>query len=534
MDRRRLRNYRGNPGHLDGDSANVRAGLDHAAAQQTGFAIDAPDGEVPGSLRVCLLNVTFLIVGLWLIAGLRLGIWNQGMLGCIPIFLFMFLIYYAVSALTGLIWKSAVISVVLTVLFYIVCWLVDTTHELAGAFIIDQHRISKIAQADDALITVTEAGQVQLWDNEAGTWRAVSAPAPGPRNSHDRRSVLSPAEQATFAGTRLSQSVRHQGPARLAAARRREQWLAASRWTRGSPSGTAAFLVTHDDSILAIASDNIFRFRGDLTTKASSIKFLGMKLPLMGGGEFRPCLSGDRPDFPDPVAAAADPKEPRIVVCAGNLIHLLAQQQDGALLPIAQRSLGSKEKEGSAIAIAGDLVVVGREDGKVLVLSAADLSIRQELFLESNSQPRFVAALRDGSRFAVLFQNRNLWFIDGHTGAATQAPLPSQGQISGFAWTPNRLLVADYANRVVAYDLEKLARQEVYRSPPTRFELAYYYIVDPLHTVFPKPRLLNNTVRYMLTGKRTTDGGLFQGDLSQQREDLHPWSRSEAASHSSA
>ena len=66
-------------------------------------------------------------------------------------------------------------------------------------------------------------------------------------------------------------------------------------------------------------------------------------------------------------------------------------------------------------------------------------------------------------------------------------------------------------------------RGRVYRSPPTRFELAYYYIVDPLHTVFPKPRLLNNTVRYMLTGKRTTDGGLFQGDLSQQREDLHPW-----------
>ena len=72
------------------------------------------------------------------------------MLGCIPIFLFMFLIYYAVSALTGLIWKSRIMSVVLTVLFYIVCWLVDTTHELAGALVIDQHRISRVAEADDS------------------------------------------------------------------------------------------------------------------------------------------------------------------------------------------------------------------------------------------------------------------------------------------------------------------------------------------------------------------------------------------------
>jgi hypothetical protein len=84
-------------------------------------------------------------------------------------------------------------------------------------------------------------------------------------------------------------------------------------------------------------------------------------------------------------------------------------------------------------------------------------------------------------------------------------------------------LVGDYANRVVAYDPTTFARQRVYRPALSRQELAFYYVIEPLHTIFPKPRQLNKTVQYMLTGKRTTDFGIFQGDLTQLREDLHPW-----------
>ena len=83
--------------------------------------------------------------------------------------------------------------------------------------------------------------------------------------------------------------------------------------------------------------------------------------------------------------------------------------------------------------------------------------------------------------------------------------------------------MADYANRLTAYDSKSLSRQHVYQPALSRAEIAYYYLIEPLFTVFPKPRMLNNTVHYVLTGKRTTDLGLFQGDVTQQREDLHPW-----------
>ena len=73
---------------------------------------------VLGGLGFAAHVLWFVLIGalvLWLIAGLRFGIWNQGILMCIPIFMFLFSIYYSVSALTGIIWKSAVVSVVLSI-----------------------------------------------------------------------------------------------------------------------------------------------------------------------------------------------------------------------------------------------------------------------------------------------------------------------------------------------------------------------------------------------------------------------------------
>jgi hypothetical protein len=475
-----------------------------------------------GACAFVLLNATFLITGLWLIAGLRFEIWNSGMLWSIPIFMFMFLVYYTVSALTGLVWKSAIVSVVCTVLFYVTCWVVDTVHEFANAFIIDQHRITRMIEAEGTLLAVNEAGELQTWDDAASTWRRVSSP----RNGNGIPTIDGPYYHAPskhllvgqgflnpfgFRGHRITLRIGSDANA----------WQL--RDGPATPSGSAALIVASDQSIFAVASDNVFRFHGDLTAKGTSVKILGMRLPLLSSGEFRPCLTGERPSFPDPLVAAADPQQARIVVCAANNVFVFSLTEAGELRETARRELKSRDKEGSAVAMAGETVVVAREHGKVLLLSASDLSVKRELELEGESQPRYVSVARDGSRFAVVFQNRRLWMIDASSGAAEPARIAAQGEISGAAWTDKHLLIGDYANRVVAYDAASLRREKVYRPAMTRWEWGYYYVIQPLHTIFPKPRKLNKTVQYVLTGKRTTDGGLLRGDLRQQRDDLHPW-----------
>lgn len=475
-----------------------------------------------GACAFVFLNVTFLIVGLWLIVGWRFEIWNHGMLACIPVFLFMFLVYYAVSALTGLVWKSAIISVVVTVLFWIVCFALDFSHGLLDGVIIEQQRISRIVEAEGTLLTVNEGGRLQVWDEEAKEWRSANDQRGGPGIPtldgpyfHDasKQLVAGLGFRNPFGGTAQRVSLRVSD--------------AAGGWRLREgppvPTGTAKLLIANDGSLLAIAADNIFRFRGNLAAKGSAIRVFGMRLPLLGGGEFQPCLTGERPSFSDPVTVAFDPVQSRLVICGANDLYVFSQQEDGSFSEVARKSLGTKDKQGSAVAIADDFVLLAREEGKLTLFSASDLSLKDELMPEANSQPRFVSAAPDGSQFGVVFQNHYLWFIDAKTGAASRAPISAQGEISGFAWTGGRLFVADYANRVVAYDSKSLTRERVYRPALSRWELAYYYGVKPLYTIFPKPRRLHKTVQYLITGKRTTDLGFFQGDLTQLREDLHPW-----------
>jgi len=476
-----------------------------------------------GGCAFILLNVSLLIVGLWLIAGLRFGIWNHGLLWCIPIFLFMFLIYYAVSALTGLIWKSAIISVVLTVLFYVACFIVDLGAGVVGDAVLDQQRLARIIEADADVLAVTEASGLQVWDAEAKTWRTVAEPRGGPGiptidgpfwHAPTRQILLGQGFRSPFGfgGQRVS----------LRLARAGDGWTV--RDGHSVPTGTAAIAVASDSSVLAVSQGDVARLQGNPDGKGSSFRFLGLRVPLTGAGDFQSCLADkEKWSFPDPLAIAADPRQPRLAICANRDVFVLTQQEGGNYAVTAQQTLEGKAGEASAVAIGNASVLVAREDGKLWLLSAGDLTVKKELTLEKKTQPRFVAADAAGSRFAVLFQNRYLWLIDAVTGDARRAPIGAQGQISGFSWTSEKLLVGDYANRAVAYDQAKFTRLQVYRPALTRVELAYYYLIKPLHTLFPKPRMLNNTVQYALTGKRTTDMGLFQGDLSQQREDLDPW-----------
>lgn len=475
-----------------------------------------------GACAFVFLNVILLIVGLWLIVGVRFDIWNHGMLACIPVFLFMFLVYFAVSALTGLVWKSAIISVVITVLFWFVCFVVDFTHGLMDGGYIEQLRITQMAMADGTLISINEQGVVQVWDDGEHEWRAANEPRGGPVVQVFDGPYFQPESKQLV----LGQSFRNLfGPSRqrisLKVASAEGGWRLQDGPTL--PSGTSQILMRNDGTLIAIAADNIYRYQGDLASKGFALRFFGTRLPLGGRGDFQPCLAGQRQNFADPIAAAFDPAGPRMVVCAGNEIYVFAQQDDGSLNEAAHRSLENKDKEGSAVAIAGDLVVVARENGSLLELSADDLSTKDELKLEPNSQPRFVVASGDGKQIGVVYQNRYLWLIDAKSGAARRAPVSRQGEISGVAFIGDQLLVGDQANRVVAYDASDFSHQRTYQPAMTRSEMAYYYGVGPLYTIFPKPRQLHKTVQYLVTGKRTTDVGLFQGDLTQHREDLQPW-----------
>jgi ABC-type transport system involved in multi-copper enzyme maturation permease subunit len=77
-----------------------------------------------GGLTFMFLNAAVVVVGIWLVLGLRSGIWSTGFLFSIGILTFFFAILYAVSTLFGVWTHSPIVAILMTCVVWFVLWLV--------------------------------------------------------------------------------------------------------------------------------------------------------------------------------------------------------------------------------------------------------------------------------------------------------------------------------------------------------------------------------------------------------------------------
>ena len=127
---------------------------------------------VGGTIFVAI-NIAYLLVGLYFIAGLRLDIWNSGLLLCIPLFVFIFMIFYSVSALTGLIWKNAIVSVVVTGIFWLICFVIGVAYGVMKPFVDTLPQIVELRPVGDQIFAVKQEGALTLWDPKAKSWQTA-------------------------------------------------------------------------------------------------------------------------------------------------------------------------------------------------------------------------------------------------------------------------------------------------------------------------------------------------------------------------
>ena len=120
------------------------------------------------------LNLVYVIVGLYLIAGLRFDIWNNGLLACIPLLLFVFVIFYCVSSLAGILWGNAIVCVVACMVFWGFCFAIGTVREVMHEPVERNQLISRITEIEGNLLTVTEPGKLQIWNAEHSIWQPAT------------------------------------------------------------------------------------------------------------------------------------------------------------------------------------------------------------------------------------------------------------------------------------------------------------------------------------------------------------------------
>jgi ABC-type transport system involved in multi-copper enzyme maturation permease subunit len=86
-----------------------------------------------GGLSFVFLNTAFVVCGLWLVLGLRSGIWAPGFLVSIFAITFFFAILYAVSTFFAVLTRSPIVSILMTVVVWLFLFVVGIVHQFVDA-----------------------------------------------------------------------------------------------------------------------------------------------------------------------------------------------------------------------------------------------------------------------------------------------------------------------------------------------------------------------------------------------------------------
>ncbi len=127
-----------------------------------------------GGCMFTAITAAYILGGLWLIVGLRYGMWDSALLWSIPVFVFVFAVYYSVSAVAGVIWRNTIVAVVVTVVFWLVCWGIGNIKGfIIENFFFDPVRPIKLLAAGEDLVAANERGQIVRWSEEGRRWEEI-------------------------------------------------------------------------------------------------------------------------------------------------------------------------------------------------------------------------------------------------------------------------------------------------------------------------------------------------------------------------
>jgi ABC-type transport system involved in multi-copper enzyme maturation permease subunit len=79
-----------------------------------------------GGLLFMFLNTALIIVGVWLVLGLRSGLWSNGFLLSILVITYQFAVYYAISTLCAVWTRSPIVAILVTCVAWFIFWVVGT------------------------------------------------------------------------------------------------------------------------------------------------------------------------------------------------------------------------------------------------------------------------------------------------------------------------------------------------------------------------------------------------------------------------
>ena len=451
-----------------------------------------------GGCAFVLISAAYLVSGIWLILGVRFDLWRPQLFWGIPIFLFTFAIFYSVSAIAGLVWRSSIMAIVVTLVFWFLCFSVSLLRGLCEATVVFPERITRIVPVDDELIVVRNNGRLGLW--EMGAWTEIFPPAAdasqmGPSilfQSELLGPIYDPtAEQLVAVDPKWPQP-------RVLAGPREIGW---PRVDNGPGPRNVQALFRYEGRPAVVADEGIYLLDGEAIQEKQGINIFGFKIPAPPTEQTSSKISTESATgLRGKMLAAWDEERSTLYIVATNKLRRFVLNTDGLFEEDATLNLDKQDV--TALDAHADTVALADADGKILRIDGTKME-PQDSFSPFPSTPvRQVRVSLDGRWVAAVFESDKLWLHD-HAEGRSMSRFAGQGALCAVKFIDGQLLVADVLDRVTTLDLPSMERTERRDPSGSIVRRVYRYVLRPLHAVFPKPGELQNTMRYAVTGKDT-------------------------------
>ncbi len=507
---------------------------------------------VGGCAFVALL-ATYLFIGLWLWFGVNMGIWDRALALSIPLYIVVFAIYYAVSVLVGVIWRSAILSVILTAVFWAFCFGVGTVYSLFYTRTYQERLVAIVpGSATEAPLCTDALHRVCVWDTEARGWRSVTRLADRPEDEAGLLVSLFFVEFPRLPGTGLVYDVATQSYLRAAMnfsdrERLTQYKLEIARADATEfvspgrlPANSVAILPVPGGPLVLTEQGSIYQLELARLLTAQAEGIFQERSPA-GWNQWADALRGRESDFgeylvkrgpdqPQPIRdarqAAYSAATDTLLLASGGTLYVFALDgSDYRVIREKQIESGGRNSTLTTwLAVGGARGLAALGNGQLVLFDVPSLETLQTYLPESRSAPAHIAASPDGRYFLVNYRNGRSWVIDAAgEGSCRPLVLPGAPAQHGVAFGPDgRLWVAYDLDRLAVLTLPTEKIETYYRPSGDILKRLLRWVVRPVYRVCPKPGEFYKLVNHLSSTSDTRYNP--DVDLNETLEFEDPWS----------
>ena len=528
-----------------------------------------------GGCTFILLCSAFLFLGVWLWLGLAMDVWDRAMLFSIPLYVLVFAIYFSVSALVGLIWRSPILAVILTLLFWVLCFGVGSIHGVFATKMQNSSFVDLIPAKTEAY-PVDVLQQVQAWDSAEDKWDVELAAELGEEaqiqfgvNSWMIPLKNVPAipgiEQRLTPAFDAERNLIYASPFVAKFNITRKLMVANADSLDFQPLGelpndTQKLAVTKN-GLVAVTGDGrlhlldgvaLARFQENLEkesneesdesenqesteapgsstdekTETTDEKTETTQGTVPTGKLFKRIGPNRRSSVRDPNLVDFNPVTQQFAVYRRGKLNLFDLEEDGSYKrgTILTPEVEFDRKMSCLVSFKGDTIMLAYGNGKIIEYDANSQEKRKEHQPETRTAIETIAASPDGQYIGALYRNGNLWIFDKtKSDEFLPANVTGQGKINAFVLgTGGKLWVSENTDRLTMYNLSAGTSGNRLAPGGTWYEKAFRWVIAPLYRAFPKPGEFYKVVSHLSSSgdaKTNLDVDLRINPL----ENANPW-----------